>query len=92
MHTIKRGHDKFFIGETEENPIAEITFIKEGNTLIVNHTYVSNDLRGQGVAAKLVEHVINYAKNENKKIIPTCSYVATYFKRHPQASDVLAAK
>ncbi|GEN31399.1 hypothetical protein HNQ35_001908 [Cerasibacillus quisquiliarum] len=84
MNTIKQGTNQFFIGKSEEQPLAKITFIPKEDTLVVNHTFVSEQLRGQGIAKKLVEEVLRYAKQENKKIVPECSYVDVFKRRYPE--------
>ncbi|MGM8363900.1 GNAT family N-acetyltransferase [Virgibacillus sp. W0181] len=91
MSTIKKGEGKFFVGENETSPLAEITFQqKDDRTLIVDHTYVSDELRGQGMAGKLVEKMVTYAREEGKKIIPECSYAESKIKKTPEYHDVLA--
>ncbi len=69
---IKEGKNCFYIGSID-NPDAEIHFIEEG-TITIDHTYVSEKLRGQGIAALLLEKVVEYARLTNKKILPICSY------------------
>lgn len=90
MNEIKKDKNKFYIGENSANPIAEITFIPtDDDKLIVNHTYVSDSLRGQGIAMKLVEKVIEYARAENKKIVPVCSYVYKVMANKDEYKDIL---
>ena len=55
----------------------------------LTHTYVSQNLRNKGLASKLVEKAIDYAKEKNWKIIATCPYVKTFFQRHTQYGDLL---
>jgi len=75
---IKQGEQKFFIGDNEAEPIAEITYKpKDAQTIIVDHMYVSEELRGQGIAGKLVEVIVNFARDEDLKIVPLCPYVKT---------------
>lgn len=91
MHTIKAGDHKFFIGDDEQNPIAQITFKdKDENTIIADHTYVSEQLRGQGIAGKLFAELIRYAREENKKIVPECSYVKAKMEKGSEYEDLLA--
>lgn len=91
MFEIKEGINKFFIGESEEDILAEITFNLDGKkNLVVDHTYVSESLRGQGIAAFLVLKVIEYARHKCYKIIPKCSYVINFFERHEEYFDILA--
>lgn len=54
MTTINKGANKFYVGENIQNPLAEITFVESGKArLVIDHTYVSSDLRGQGVAGAI---------------------------------------
>jgi predicted GNAT family acetyltransferase len=59
------------------------------NILNLNYTYVPNSLRGKGIAAKLVEAALEYARLNGIKIIPSCSYVDVYLQRHPEYEDLL---
>lgn len=91
MATIQKGNNKFYIGENEETPIAEITFKpKDEQTIIADHTYVSDELRGEGIAGKLLEALIDYARKENKKIVPVCSYVKQKMERTEEYHDLIA--
>ncbi|QQK75007.1 N-acetyltransferase [Salicibibacter cibarius] len=93
MANIKKGENKFFVGDKEEDPLAEITFESEGSTkLVVDHTYVSEELRGEGVAQALVERMVSFAREEKKEIIPQCSYTKKQMDKHPEYQDVLSTQ
>lgn len=82
MLTIHKGHNKFYIGENENSPQAEITFtFVDDKTIDVTHTFVDPSLRGSGVAKQLFNAVIQKAQNEHLHIIPSCSYVRVQFER-----------
>ncbi|MFN3475496.1 MAG: GNAT family N-acetyltransferase [Blastomonas sp.] len=55
-----------------------------------DHTYVPDSMRGQGIAARLVDALIAKARDEQWQVIPRCSYVVAAFQRHPEWSDVRA--
>ena len=57
--------------------------------MIINHTGVNPDLRGQGLAEKLVLEAVDYARKNKLKIIPFCSYVSVYVGKHPEVQDVI---
>lgn len=85
--TVKDGN-RFVIKESGEM-VAEITFVPVANdTLVVDHTYVSPELRGQKLAEELVRRVVEHARQEKKKIVPSCSYAHAQFKRHKEYQDV----
>lgn len=88
---IKKGDHKFYIGDSEEKPLAEITYkTKDENTIIAEHTYVSDELRGQGIAGKLLKVLTDYAREENLKIVPVCSYVQSKMEGSKEYEDLIA--
>jgi uncharacterized protein len=90
MNTIKKGTNKFYIGETEDNVKAEVTYINSGVGIItVDHTFVSEELRGQNIAQQLIKTVIEFAREEKLMIIPQCSYAEKQFDKNPDYGDVL---
>ncbi|GGJ93640.1 N-acetyltransferase [Lentibacillus kapialis] len=91
MEDIKKGDHKFYIGENEHDPKAEITFKESGEQVLnVDHTYVTEELRGEGIAGKLVGKMVSYARDEGKTIYPTCSYAKKKIEETPEYKDVLA--
>lgn len=90
MNEIKKGNNKFYIGENENNILGEIHYVPNGKyQIIVNHTYVADELKGTGTGKKLVEKVVQYAKETNKKIVATCPFVKSQLQKNPQWTDVL---
>ena len=70
---------------------AELTFERAGPRLVVaDHTFTPVSLRGQGVATKLVEHLVADARAEGFRIRPTCPFVASLFRQRPEWSDLRA--
>lgn len=71
--------------------VAEIIFTIQGPALIsAEHTHAPESMRGTGVAAALVEHMISDARANGFKIIPICPYVQAQYKRHPEWADIRA--
>ena len=62
--------------------IAEVQYTCADGTLDILHTYVPEQLEGQGIASKLVEFVYKYALNQGLKITATCPYARIWLKRH----------
>ena len=63
--------------------------LPNGKAYNLTHTYVTPAMRGKGIAAKLVQKAITHAREDDHKIIPTCSYIAAYMQRHEQDKDVV---
>jgi uncharacterized protein len=65
---------------------------RETDTLRFHHTWVAPSLEGQGIAGRLVASGLAYARAAGFKVLPTCSYVAGYMRRHPETLDLLATR
>lgn len=79
----------FYIGEPNTKK-AEMTYSKAGeNLIIIDHTEVSDELRGQGIGEKLVKAAVTFARNNNFKIMPLCPFANAIFKKTPEIRDVL---
>ena len=53
------------------------------------HTEVDPELEGKGVARVLVQRALEYCRQQNWQVTPTCTYVAAYIKRHPEFQDLV---
>jgi len=85
LHDIKK--QKFYV--VVDNLESHLEYVKMDNVLNINHTYVPNALRGRGIAGKIVKVALTYAEENNLKIIPSCSYVADYIRRHEEYKKLL---
>jgi predicted GNAT family acetyltransferase len=88
MHEIKlkleaNGKGAFVIDDNNER-VAEMAIGIAGGNLTVYHTEVSEKLKGQGIATKLLETMVEYARANKLKVIALCPYVHAQFKRQPE--------
>ena len=60
------------------------------NEIDLYHTYTDPDLRGKGLAALVVRAAFKFAKENNLKVVPTCSYVQAFIKRNDEYSELIA--
>ena len=56
----------------------------------VTHVETPPELRGQGVAARLMAEIVAEARASGRKLRARCSYAVDYLHRHPEAGDVLS--
>lgn len=64
--------------------------IIDDSTLNYNHTIVPKELGGRGLGTALVKHALDYAKENDKKVVPSCSFVASHINRCAEYQDLLA--
>lgn len=78
---------RFELGADGE--VAFANYHRDGSVLIVNRTEVPPHLRGQGIGARLVKGVLDIARAEKLTVVPRCSYVSAFIRRHPDYADLL---
>lgn len=86
---VELGGDAFAYRNVQEGKLlAEITWTLLGDVMVMDHTFVSTDLRGQGIAKKILDRAAEYARDQELKMEPVCSYVVTAFERYKDYDDV----
>jgi predicted GNAT family acetyltransferase len=79
----------FFI-DGQGRRLAELSYTRSGpGTVVLVHTEVSSALQGRGVARKLLDRAIAWARASGTRFIPVCSYAKSVFDRNPDLRDVL---
>ncbi|WOE30852.1 MULTISPECIES: GNAT family N-acetyltransferase [unclassified Acinetobacter] len=90
-YPIQHDDGIFWIAE-DQHKLAEITYRWHNDkTIIADHTWVDDCLRGQGVAAQLLDALVTFARQHQLKIIAECSYVQVMFQRDQRLADVIAS-
>lgn len=87
----KSGDSKgeFFIQENGEVK-AKVTYSRmEDRGIIIDHTEVDEELRGENIGTSLVKHAVNYARENDLKLVATCPFAKTVIKRDESLQDVL---
>lgn len=60
----------------------EVCFDIKGDCANIYHTYVDDDLRGQGIASELVKRAFNYLEENSYEIECSCSYAKNWALKH----------
>jgi hypothetical protein len=86
----KIGTKGMFFVENNGNILAEMVYsMPTPEKMIIEHTEVSDELKGQKVGYQLVHTAVEYARTHNIKIVPLCPFANAVFKRKPEYADVL---
>ena len=62
---------------------------RSGDLIDMHHTGVPRALEGRGIAAALVQAALAHARAQGWRVRPSCSYVRSYMRRHPETQDLL---
>lgn len=73
-----------------EGHLAVAEYALEGGRIVLTHTFVPPELRGRGVAEKLVRTALEEARRAGKKVVPQCAYVALFIRRNPEFQPLTA--
>ncbi len=62
------------------------------NVIRILYVETPLSLRGKGFAGHLMHSIMRIAKNQQKKVLPLCSYAAAWVKRHPEFDELTATQ
>lgn len=87
---IEHGSKGAFVIIENNERLAEMTYSKAGEKLvIIDHTEVSDALRGKGAGKQLVGAAVEFARKRNLKILPLCPFAKAIFDKTTAYNDVL---
>lgn len=84
------GHKGAFVWRRDGEKLAELTYSVAGSRVILDHTDVDDRLRGQGAGKQLVTSAVEWARKENRQLMPLCPFAKSVFDKTPAYADVLA--
>ncbi len=89
---IEHGSKGAFVIKENNERLAEMTYSKAGDKLIIiDHTEVSDALRGKGAGKKMVVAAVEFARKQGIKILPLCPFAKAIFDKTPEFEDVLSS-
>lgn len=71
---------------------AYINYREFHDQMALVHTEADPELAGKGAAVAVVEKTLNYIEEQGMKVIPLCTYVFAYIKKHPEWKRVVSKK
>jgi uncharacterized protein len=61
----------------------------DSDTMHLLYVEVPTEARGHGIAGELSTAALEFAKQRGLKVIPVCSYVVAYLRRHPEYAEMV---
>ena len=84
-----KEHHKFISDLEGKVSHLQYKVLPDGKTLGYVSTFVPVELRGRKIAQQIVKVALDYAKENNYKVIPLCSFVQDYVDHHPEYNDII---
>jgi len=67
-----------------EHGTAVAIYRQQGDRAIFTHTEVPPADEGKGIGSQLVRAALDDTRRRGLKIVPACSFVAAFMRRHPE--------
>lgn len=85
----EKGNKGAFYVEADGERFAEMTYTVSGpHRIIINHTEVSEKVKGQNIGRKLVAAAVEWARSKDLKILPLCPFAKKVFDQTEEYNDV----
>lgn len=69
--------------------LAILEYNLQNGAIIFTHTGVPDALGGQGIGSRLARAGLDHAHTAGLKVVPLCSFIANYIRKHPEYQDLL---
>jgi predicted GNAT family acetyltransferase len=66
-----------------------IEYVAHDGWLVLEHTIVGPEFEGRGIASNLVRMALDDIRARAMRLAPTCPYVLSFIKRHPEYRDLV---
>jgi predicted GNAT family acetyltransferase len=84
------GKKGYFHIDVDGKQEGKMTFVFAGDDkIIIDHTEVNPGNEGKGFGKKMVAKAVEYARENDIKIIPLCPFAKAVFDKVPEYRDVL---
>ncbi|MES1149782.1 MAG: GNAT family N-acetyltransferase [Bradyrhizobium guangdongense] len=84
-----KAEHRFEMGAGDDMAVAYYRL--EPGVITFTHTEVPAALWGQGIGSRLLRGAMEAARSQGLKVIPRCSFVAAYLRKHPEFNDLVGA-
>lgn len=76
---------------TESRQLAGFSqyYVRDG-AYVFFHTEVDDKYEGQGIGSQIAAGVIEFVKGRGMPLMPECSFIRGWMKKHPESHEVLA--
>lgn len=91
MNTVSHDPEQQVFYVEHDGETAYLSYqVDENGVLDYAHTYTPSEIRGMGIATTIIRFALDYAGEHDKKIVPSCPFVAGYIERHTEYEDLVA--
>jgi hypothetical protein len=71
--------------------VAFLDYRRTNGTVVLAYVETPVPLQGRGLAGVLTRHALEAARAEGLRVVPQCSFVRDYIRKHPEFEELVAA-
>jgi uncharacterized protein len=75
-----------------DGKMSELNYVLRPGQIIYTSTHVPRSLEGGGVGSALAKTALEYARANELDVVPHCSFVRAYIKRHPEYEELTSPR
>src|SRR5690606_6501450 len=69
--------------------VAYLEYRYQQDTRVLMHTYIPEQYRGKGNAAKLIQEVLDLIRDAGEQVMVNCASVTRFLRDNPEYNDVV---
>lgn len=73
----------------DDNEVAFAAYDRRNGAVAFTHTEVPPDREGEGIGSRLIKGALHDIRAKHLKVVPLCTFVASYIDHHPEEQDLL---
>lgn len=85
---IEHNADKQRFEALVDNQLCVLDYVRDGDTVSMNHVRVPEAVGGRGIAGELTRQALDWAREHGLRVVANCPYVARWIERHPDYADL----
>lgn len=93
MTNVEITHDtegSRYLAYRDGEQVGVLDYRVNGDAIVFTYTGVPKQYEGQGIAGQLVQQAMDDVRaGEARKVVPACSYVDAWIRRHPDYHDLV---
>ncbi|UBV44881.1 N-acetyltransferase (plasmid) [Deinococcus taeanensis] len=60
-----------------------------GDAIMLPHTEIDKAHEGEGLGSQLARAALDDVRDQGKKVLPMCPFIAAYIRRHPEYVELI---
>jgi len=90
-HNEKSGNGGVITLSNDAEEVGRLTYtiFPEQDRMVISYVLVHRQFEGRGMGKYLIEEALKYARNNNWKVYPHCSYARSVMNRMNDVEDIL---